>query len=140
MFQYKILTNILYLNKQLFIFNKNDTKLCSYCNHNFAECKFAIQLWSNLSGYYQSSFDLPILNSQSATFGFFKTGPDLLIFLNHTLLLFKYYIYSPRESSKLWFAALLKNIKKVSDLEKISTRNERKTKASIKKWSMIVVI
>ena len=31
MFQYKILNNILYLNKQLFIFNKTDTKLCSYC-------------------------------------------------------------------------------------------------------------
>ena len=31
MFQYKILNNILYLNKQLFIFNKKDTKLCSYC-------------------------------------------------------------------------------------------------------------
>ena len=31
MFQYKILNNILYLNKQLFIFNKKDTKLCFYC-------------------------------------------------------------------------------------------------------------
>ena len=31
MFQYKILNNILYLNKQLFLFNKKDTKLCSYC-------------------------------------------------------------------------------------------------------------
>ena len=31
MFQYKILNSILYLNKQLFIFNKKDTKVCSYC-------------------------------------------------------------------------------------------------------------
>ena len=43
-FQYKILNNILHLNKQLFIFNKKDTKLCSYCrlqdettNHIFVE-------------------------------------------------------------------------------------------------------
>ena len=55
MFQYKILNNILYLNKQLFVFNKKDTKLCSHCrlrdeatNHIFVECKFAIKLWSDL--------------------------------------------------------------------------------------------
>ena len=31
MFQYKILNNILYLNKQLFVLNQKGTKLCSYC-------------------------------------------------------------------------------------------------------------
>ena len=77
MFQYKILNNILYLNKQLFIFNKKDTKLCSYCklqdetiNHIFVECKFAIKLWSDLRQYCQCSFD--VLNPQSVTFGFFE--------------------------------------------------------------------
>ena len=30
-FQYKLLNNVLYLNKQIFIFNKKDIKLCSYC-------------------------------------------------------------------------------------------------------------
>ena len=117
MFQYKILNNILYLNKQLFIFNKKDTKLCSYCklqdetiNHIFVECKFAIKLWSDLRHYCQSSFVIPILNPQSAIFGFFETDPDLVILLNHILLLYKYYIYSSRDSSKLSFKALLKNI------------------------------
>ena len=50
MFQYKILNKILYLNKQLFIFNKKDTKLCSYgklqdeiINHIFVECKCPIK-------------------------------------------------------------------------------------------------
>ena len=62
MFQYKILNNILYLNKQLFIFNKKDTKLCSYCrlqdetiNQIFVECKFAIKLWSDLGHYFKST-------------------------------------------------------------------------------------
>ena len=145
MFQDKILNNILYLNKQLFIFNKKDTKLCSYCklqdetiNHIFAECKFAIKLWSDLRHYCQSSFVVPILNPQSAIFGFFETDPDLVILLNHILLLYKYYIYSSRDSSKLSFKALLKNIKKVFVLEKkISSGNERKTEAFIKKWSKI---
>ena len=112
-----ILNNILYLNKQLFIFNKKDTKLCSYCklqdetiNHIYVECKFAIKLWSDLRHYCQSSFVIPILNPQSAFFGFFETDPDLVILLNHILLLYKYYIYSSRDSSKLSFKALLKNI------------------------------
>ena len=113
MFQYKILNNILYLNKQLFVFNKKDTKLCSYCilqeetiNNIFVECKFAIKLRSDLRHYCHSSFVIPILNPQSAIFGFFETGPDLVILLNHILLLYKYYIYSSRDSSKLSFEAL----------------------------------
>ena len=99
-YQYKILNNILYFNKQLFIFNKKDTKLCSYCrlqdkttNHIFVACKFAIKLLRDLRDYCQCSFDLPILNPHSATFGFFEIDSDLLILLNHILLLYKYYIY-----------------------------------------------
>ena len=98
MFQYKILNNILlYLNKQLFIFNKKDTKLCSYCrlqhettNYIFVECTFTIKLWRDLRHYCQCSFDLPILNPQSATFGIFEIDPDLVILLNYMLLLYKY--------------------------------------------------
>ena len=124
MFQYKILNNILYLNKQLFIFNKKDTKLCLYCrlqdetiNHIFVECKFAIKLWSDLR-HCQCSFGIPILNPQTATFRFFEIDPDLVILLNHILLLNIYYIYLSRDSSKFSFAALLKTIKKVFVLEK----------------------
>ena len=106
MFQYKILNNISYLNKKLFIFNKKDTKLCSYfklqdetINHIFVECKFAIKLWSDLRNYCQRSFVIPTLNRQSATFGFVKIGPDLVILLNHI-----------HDSSKLLFKTFLKNI------------------------------
>ena len=31
-FQYKILHNVLFLNKQLFLFNKTLSPLCSFCN------------------------------------------------------------------------------------------------------------
>ena len=71
MFQYEKTNNILYLNKQLFIFNKIDTKLYSYCrlqdetiNHFFVECKFAIRLWSDLTHFCQCSFDVPVLNPE----------------------------------------------------------------------------
>ena len=137
MFQYKILNNILYLNKQLFIFNKKDTKLCSYCklqdetiNHIFVECKFAIKLWSDLRHYCQRSFVIPILNPQSATFGFLEIDPDLVILLNHMLLLYKYYIYSLRDSSKLSFKVLLKILKKFLFLKK-KNRQEMKEKLKL---------
>ena len=68
--------------------------------------------------YCQCSFDLPVLNPQTATLEFFEIDPDLVILLNHILLLYKYYIQLSRDSSKLSFAVLLKNIKKVFDLEK----------------------
>ena len=133
-----------YLNKQL-IFNKKDTKPCSYCrlknqatNHSFVECKFAINLWSDLRHYCQCSFDIPILNPQSATFGFFEIDPDLVILLNHILLLYKYYIYSSRDSSKLSFEALLKNILNIFVLEKKTKENKRKTKVFIKKLCKIM--
>ena len=32
MFQYKLINNVLYLNKKLFGFKKVDSSLCSYCN------------------------------------------------------------------------------------------------------------
>ena len=141
MFQYKILNNVLYLNKQLFIFFKKDTKLCSYCrlqdetiNHVFVECKFAIKLWSDLRHYCECSSDIPTLNPQSATFGFFEIDPDLVILLNNILLLYKYYIYWSRDSSKLSFAALLKSVKKVFVLEKkIRQEMKEKLKLSLKK-------
>ena len=78
-FQYKLLNNILYLNKQIIIFNEKNTKLYSYCrlqnettNPIFVECKFAIKLWSNLRHYCRRSLDLSLLNLHSANFGFFK--------------------------------------------------------------------
>ena len=122
MFQYKILKNILYLNKQLFIFDKKDTKLCSYCrfqdkiiNHIFVDCKFAIKLWIDLRHYCQRSFDIPILNPESVTFGFFEIDPDLEILLNLIITVPKFqwsdwsngvqwncYFYTSLGKNKLW--------------------------------------
>ena len=96
MFENKILNNVLYLNKKIFIFNKKDPKLCFYCrlldkttNHIFVECKFALKLWNNLKDYCQCGFDLPFLNPPRATFGSYETDPDMLTLLNYILLLFK---------------------------------------------------
>ena len=130
-----------YISVNSFLFFwKKDTKLCSYCrlqdetiNHVFVECKFAIKLWSDLRHYCQRSFVIPILNPQSATFGFFEIDPDLVIPFNHILQLYEYYIYWSRDSSKLSFAALLKSVKKVFILgKKIRQEMKEKLKLSLK--------
>ena len=86
-----------------------------------------------MRNYCQCSFDIPVLNPQSATFGFFEIDPDLVTLLSHILLLYKYNIYSSRDSSKLSFAALLKNIKKVFVLGKTFCQEmKEKLKLSLK--------
>ena len=60
----------------------------------FVECKFIINLWSELCHYCQCSFDLPTLNLNSVIFGFFETDLDVIIHFNLILLLYKYDIYS----------------------------------------------
>ena len=55
-FQCKILQNILYLNRKLFIFGKIGSHLCSICHssdetvlHLLRECIHVSQLWSQLT-------------------------------------------------------------------------------------------
>ena len=140
-FQYKLLNNILYLNKHLFMFRKEDTKHCSFCklqdrtiNHLFVECNYSKNFWRDLKTYCQPSFSLPLLCPQSATFGFFDIDPHSSLLLNHILLLNKYYIYYSRDSAKLSLAALTRFIKKVYVMEKrLSFRNEKKSEALNKK-------
>ena len=63
-FQYKILNNILFLNKKLFVFRKKNTPLCSFCNkeeetllHIFSECTYVIYLWQQLATFFGKQFD-----------------------------------------------------------------------------------
>ena len=77
MFQYKILNNILYPNKQLFLFKKRDYYLCFCCsmeeetiNHIFINCQKTKSLWFDLKLYLNNIIDIPELDPQSAIFGF----------------------------------------------------------------------
>ena len=53
-FQYKVLNNVLYLNKNLFIFGKSSSTLCSFCKSDdktilylFYECDITKELWKS---------------------------------------------------------------------------------------------
>ena len=135
-FQYKLLNNILYLNKHLFMFRKKDTKHCSFyklqdetINHLSVECNYSKNLWRDLKTYCQPSFILPLLCPQSATFGFFDINPHSSLLLNLILVSYKYYIYYSRDSAKLSLAAITRFIKKVFVMEKrLSFGNIKKQK------------
>ena len=74
-FQYKILINILFLNKKLFVFRKKNTPLCSFSNkeeetplHIFSECLYDL-LWATVSNFSWKPFDffrLPCLGFRMA--------------------------------------------------------------------------
>ena len=78
-FQYKILHNILYLNKMLFTFGKIKTPLCSFCHsydetikHIFLECICVKQLWNHLRLFLKNDISLPILTPQNCHFWFYQ--------------------------------------------------------------------
>ena len=145
-FQYKISHNTLYLDQKLFLFPKENTLLCSFCNledetviHLFAHCCKTKRLWCTVTEYFKRNLHIPPLSPQSAIFGFLKADDKVFLILNHLLLLFRYYVYISRNSKVLCFEALLKSIMKVYKLEKIlSQTNKRKRKLFTKKWKTIL--
>ena len=81
-FQYKVLNNVLYLNKKLFIFGKTCSSLCSFCKqadetilHLFYEC-----IWNRLGLFFNYYFHLPQLLPPIVFFGFFDTYSNNLIY------------------------------------------------------------
>ena len=113
-FQYKILNNVLFLNKKLHTFGIKPSPLCSFCNlydetpyHMFYECDRVKCLWSDLVQCFQNNLILPTLTPQTAIFGFLDYTNNDSIFennkclSNHILLIFKLYVYKSREKKLL---------------------------------------
>ena len=78
-FQFKILNNVLYLNKILFRFVKTPSPLCSFCKlqdetliHLFSSCNQLISLWIKIKLLFYEYIQLTLLSSQIVTFRFCK--------------------------------------------------------------------
>ena len=134
-FQYKILNNILFVNKMLFKFRKVESPLCSFCKaedetyiHLFYRCTKTSILWRQLQGFFSTALDLPNILPQSAILGFLNDALQHKLLLNHILLIFKNYIYKARENKNFNF-----NITKLRDLES----NLKDTDKYNKKWTVI---
>ena len=80
-FQYKLLNNVLYLNKILFRFKKVDFPLCSYFNEEeetplylFHSCLKTKQLWNKLRQYFSQFINIPHFTPQSCILGIFDNN------------------------------------------------------------------
>ena len=133
-FQYKILHNMLHINKMLFTFGKTKTPLCSFCHsydetikHIFLECIYVKQLWNHLRLFLTNEIYLSILTPQTAIFGFINgIENNVYKIKNHILLIFKLHVYKSRERGNLELSSLINEIKKVKLLEKNSAQNHVK--------------
>ena len=141
-FQYKILQNVFSLNKKLFLFNKVDSPLCSFCNredetltHLFYSCPSTSNLWKKLQNALSNILQLPNLTTQSTIFGFIDINKEYYVVINHLLLIFKLYIYKDRNYKKLNLLTLKRKIVKIHNIEKdIAQKNTNKYKWFKEKW------
>ena len=113
LFQYKLLNNVLYLNKKLFHFGIISQPKCSICNlydetpqHLFYECIYTQHLWNQLQIYISGKIALPDLTPQSAIFGFTDVLDQNYIIINHLLLILKYNVYNSRVNNTRSFQSL----------------------------------
>ena len=140
-FQYKILNNVLYLNKKLFKFRKSTSPLCSFCKlsdetvlHLFYECNILLTLQNELVLLFGNKFTLFDLTLQAAFLDFVHVDSELLLIKNDLLLIFSIYIYNSRRSESLKIKSLIWEITKVKNIEeKVSLNNEKRHTISKRK-------
>ena len=108
-FQYKILKNVLFINKKLHNFLIKPSPLCSFCNLSdetplqiFYECDAVKCLWADLVQCFQNNIILPILTPEVFIFGIIESASNDSIlknnkvFINHILLILKLHVYKSR--------------------------------------------
>ena len=139
-FQYKILRNILFLNKKLYLFGITKSPLCSYCNaydetpiHLFCECNSTKYLWLQLSRHFRSDLKFPVLTPQAAILGLFNDSVSKIHPINHILLLFELYVYKSWNKHLLNINELLANILSIKKLEKMTAFGNAKKQLLITK-------
>ena len=105
-FQYKILSNILFPNAKLFKMKIINSPLCSLCGeenkttwHLFSQCKVTIHHWRSLKTWLKPSINVPDLTPESALLGLNKASDNnkyVNTLINHLILIFKKTLYEMR--------------------------------------------
>ena len=124
-FQYKVLSNVLYLNLKLFQLKVSTTCLCSYCNqhdetvqHLFRNFNKFISLWTEIKLYFAIGIKLIALCPQIAILGYTNTDDRCFITQNLIPPIFQFFIYKSRGSGNLSFSAFFHKLVKIKNLEK----------------------
>ena len=86
----------------------------------FYECTYAQNLWNQLL----DKVALPVLNLQSAIFGFTDVLDHNYLLVNHLLLIFKYNIYNSRVNNSPSFQSLKYVISQIKYIEETISKND----------------
>ena len=138
-FQYNVMNNVSYFNHKFFQFKVSTISLCSYCNqydetvqHLFNNCNEVLPLGTEIKLCFVNDIKLIALWPQSAILDSANTDDRYFI----TLLILKFYVYKPRGSANMSFAAFFHELIKNKTLEKnTALRNRRKLDVYKMKWS-----
>ena len=111
-FQYKVLNNVLFLNKKLFLFKKSNSPLCSFCKeedetvfHLYFCCPNVRNLWNQLKSYLAEDLTLPRQTLQTAVLAFpRKTIPKMQYFITtfFWFLNFTFIVLGKKDFWMLW--------------------------------------
>ena len=141
MFQYKILNNILYLNQRLYRMNLVKSPLCSLCkrevesiSHLFLKCELSTRLWEETQKWCSPAIALPQLTEKIVYLGWFSNDPQKIL-INHTLPLYKYFLYwNCNQRGKVSFNAFKFYIKYIVKIEESIAKRKNNLKAHFSKW------
>ena len=138
-FQYKIVNNILYLNRDLYRFHKVVSPSCSYCLHHletiehlFVECIHAKNLYFEMQDWLKKyELEIPVLSIDVAILGV----DDLSI--NTILLFFKLMLYINRGKRSLTLP-LFQNLLRYYEKIEFQIAQEKNLMSNhLNKWSKI---
>ena len=119
---------------QCFLFKlENETTV-----HLFYDCSIVKRIWNQLKSILSDILIFPISTPQSAIFRFWDLGSNEQFIFNHSILIFKMYIYNARITGYL--SHLLIYIKGVKDTEKKLYENDAKRRKKFnKKWKNVLI-
>ena len=144
-FQYKILTNTLYLNERLFRFSIAESPLCSQCMqekesiiHLFVTCRVTHNLWEQLCAWL-SDLDIKLPSPLKPQFFILGIWNEKLEDSSHLILIFKRYIYlSKNDGNKRNIFSLRAFIKNMESIERHIASQNGKLKYHYKKWTKLI--
>ena len=142
-FQYKILTNTLYLNKRISKFNTAVSPPCSLCSleledvlHLFCHFPKTQNLWESLRERLSPQFSLPELTPTLSILGNWNNKSTHNIILNHITILFKKLIYDNRtQLLRIHITALMNHLKSIEKIEQRIAYDKDKLETQFRKWS-----
>ena len=142
-FQFKLLSNILYLNERPFKFNVIRSPLYSLCSlvneivaHLFCECKETVRTWKHLKTWTNRYMNLQRIYPESMLLGISQERSHDFALKSHLLLMFKCHIYLNKDhKNDLGISGLKAFIKLIENIERHIAQERDKLECHCKKWN-----